>query len=226
MASSIEETGSFDGQYKDQLVRRLYTEEREERWSLFRSFREEMDDYRARMEGTTGRVWSVHHDLRPPSGKLYVATMDRNVRGSQVGPFDYVAIFRQDMEAGVSVRSLTTYSVARHHYALRWRTEEKREYIAKPPVGLSITSERIGPRSNRSTARFRSARDFQVRRLQEFALTPEINWHPDSSPEPLDDHITVKQTLHEAIGVVACLGRENAFHSTESLEGLMVGNPS
>jgi hypothetical protein len=189
----------------------LWQQERTERWQLYRDFREEVEAYHDRM----GHVVVDHyHQLESESVNGSALVLRRPVSG--VGPYDYISLLATSQpRPGVSAESLRSFSVARHHYALRWRFYDKRVYApgtAEPEVVEGFDE---GPTSHYEASRYgrHVLRTYGNRR---FNFEPEQFWAPK-----LFEREKVRQVLVAAIGVISALGYEEPLVEQSSEQQAM-----
>jgi hypothetical protein len=199
---------------EDKYMKKLWKQEKEERWDLYRQFRQSFADYQERMgDNPKG---NYYHPIPDDTGLGGTIVVDHNNRGHE--SYVYLSTFSgEEIRPGVSVHSMRSFAIGKIHYAMRWRFSTARIYNEGDPVNqFSSTSIQEGPTSNFGRRLLfgghQSDREWNDRTYRYMSFEPELQWHPEPG-----EQIEVRGVLRQAIGEVMMLGYDNdmASMSTE-----------
>lgn len=181
-------------------MKQLWKVEREERWSLYREFRQAADEYRERMGGRDNAAYFHPHYDDSGLGSSIVIDYDDLGHDSYV----YLSVFSENESQGERVRSLRSFSVGRVHYAIRWR------FLTQKFAGSDPSSDLAHSVCQGPTSVFgrrlvfggsRTEKDWQRKLFRYRSFMPETDWCP-----PPGEQIEVRSVLKEAIGEISMLG--------------------
>jgi hypothetical protein len=190
---------------EDRYMKALWKQEREERWGLYRTFRQAFNDYQGRVGKTKD---GYYHAIPDDTGLGSTVVIDHNNLGHD--DYVYMSTFTgTELEPGILLRSMRSFAVGKTHYAIRWRFSNERIRNAGDPDN-EFASRTIdeGPTSNFGRRLLfggrRPSSQWDSRVYRYMSFYPETNWTP-----PAGEQIEVRNILQQAIGEIIMLGYEN-----------------
>jgi hypothetical protein len=201
--------------HEDKLMKKLWTQERVERWDLYKQFRQATDDYQERMGGEPNSDY--YHETSDDSGLGSIVVIDHNDYGHD--SYVYLSRFTKNEDhRGAIIRNTRSFSIGKVHYAIRWRFLTERIYNeGDPDKEFKSHTMDAGPTSyigKRILFGGRQTEGEWQKYLNLYrSFSPETNWHPEPG-----EQIEVRKILNEAIGEIMMLGYDaDSFPLTQEV---------